>query len=303
MVRGYSKDNPVLLYLSGGPGQSDLPYVRVLFDDLSRYFVVVGWDQRGTGKSYRAFDPVATMTPEQAVADTNELATYLSRRFGKRKIYLLGESWGTILGVLAVKRHPELYHAFIGSGQMVSPRETDRGIYRDELALATRTGDRRFADRLRAQGEPPYADVPYGNALMMGHYEQLYAPYTPPQAYRERGQRAVLGPFGVLGSEYDLVEKVNVLRGLLDTFSVMYPKLQSIDFRRDVKHLELPVYMLDGAAEIRSRRSLAREWFDHLEAPAKRRFSFENAAHSVVFEQFQAFEGIMRDTIVPETSP
>ena len=120
MIRGYNVDNPVLLYLSGGPGQTDLAYSRVLFDDLTRDFVVVGWDQRGTGKSYAALDPTSTLTLDQAVADTIELTNYLRERFGEEKIYLTGESWGTTLGVLAVQRQPELYYAFIASGQMVS---------------------------------------------------------------------------------------------------------------------------------------------------------------------------------------
>ena len=92
MLRGQSIDKPVLLYLSGGPGQSDLPYSRLLFDDLSRNFVVVSWDQRGTGKSYAALDPTSTLTLNQAIADTIELTQYLRERFGEKKIYLLGES-------------------------------------------------------------------------------------------------------------------------------------------------------------------------------------------------------------------
>lgn len=197
MIRGYNVDNPVLLYLSGGPGQTDLAYSRVLFDDLTRDFVVVGWDQRGTGKSYAALDPTSTLTLDQAVADTIELTNYLRERFGEEKIYLTGESWGTTLGVLAVQRQPELYYAFIASGQMVSQRETDRRLYQDVLDLAERTGD----------------------------------------------------------------------------------------------------------TELVSRRELALEWFDQLDAPIKRIFSFENAGHSVSFEQFEAFQQIMTETILPETYP
>jgi pimeloyl-ACP methyl ester carboxylesterase len=84
-------------------------------------------------------------------------------------------------------------------------------------------------------------------------------------------------------------------------FTVMYPQLQGIDFRRDVRRLAVPVYMLDGAAELTSRRDLALEWFNRLEAPQKRVFTFENAAHSVSFEQYQAFYKIMLETITPET--
>jgi pimeloyl-ACP methyl ester carboxylesterase len=301
MIRAYHPDKPVMLYLSGGPGQSDLPFSRVMFDDLSREFVVVSWDQRGTGKSYETLDPTSDLTLERAISDTLELTKYLSQRFGKQKIYLLGESWGSTLGVLAVQRQPELYAAWIGSGQMVSQRETDRRLYRDVIALATRTGDTAKANKMRGYGEPPYADIPYANAFVMGNYEALEKPYTPPQAYLERGDGAKLGPFGVFGSEYNLIEKFNVLRGLIDMFSVMYPQLQRIDFRKDVTRLEVPVYILDGAAELTARRDLALEWFNALKAPKKQLFTLEHAGHSVVFEEFEAFKRIMLETVLPET--
>jgi pimeloyl-ACP methyl ester carboxylesterase len=303
MVRGGSADNPVLLYLSGGPGQSDLPYSRIFFDGLARDMVIVGWDQRGTGKSYAALDPAATLTLDQAVADTIELTQYLCARFNEEKIYLLGESWGSTLGVLAVQRRPDLYHALIGSGQMVSQRETDRRLYRDVLALAERTGNSGLAARMRSYGEPPYSDLPFANAFVMGMYEALYTPYTPPPAYVRAGQAARIGPWGILASEYNLVERVGVLRGLIDMFTVMYPQLQGVDFRRDVPRLEVPVYILDGQAELAARRDLVREWYDPLQAPRKRIFSFADAGHSVVFEQFEPFQRIMVETILPETYP
>lgn len=301
LIRAHSPDKPVLLYLSGGPGQSDLPYSRVLFDDLSRDFVVVGWDQRGTGKSAAALDPVSALTLDQAVSDTLALSDYLRKRFDEQKIYLMGESWGSTLGVLAVQRQPELYYAWIGSGQMVSQRETDRRLYRDVLALADRNGDAKTAKTMRAFGAPPYADIPYANAFVMAQYDRLYKPYAPPQAYIAKGNAAKLGPYGIFASEYNFVEKVNVLRGLLDVFSILYPQLQDIDFRRDVPRLEVPVYILDGQAELSARRDLTLEWFDQLQAPRKRLFSFENAAHSVAFEQFEAFHQRMLDTVLPET--
>lgn len=301
MIRAHSPDKPVLLYLSGGPGQSSLPFPRAIFDDLSRDFVVVGWDQRGTGKSYAALDPVPALTLDRAVSDTIEMSEQLRERFDERKIYLLGESWGTTLGVLAAQRRPDLYFGLIGSGQMVSQRETDRELYRDVIALAESTGDEATARAMRDYGEPPYADVPYAYAFVMGQYDRLYKPYVPPQPYLDKGNAASLGPWGVLGSEYSLVEKVNVLRGLIDMFTVMYPQLQGIDFRRDVTRLDVPIYLLDGQAELASRRDLALEWFAALDAPIKRMFTFENAAHAVAFEQFEAFHARMLDTVLPET--
>ncbi|MBD1846949.1 alpha/beta hydrolase [Cyanobacteria bacterium FACHB-63] len=301
MLRGQSTDKPVLLYLSGGPGQSDLPYSRVLFEDLTRDFVVVSWDQRGTGKSYASLDPTSTLTLEQAIADTIELSQSLRSRFRQQKIYLLGESWGSTLGVLAVQRRPELYYAWIGSGQMVSQRETDRRLYYDILALAAKEKDTALAAKMQAYGEPPYADSPYANAFVMQQYDRLSPPYTPPQSYIERGTAAHLGPWGILGQEYNLVEKVNVLRGLIDLFAVMYPQLQDIDFRQTVKQLQVPVYLLDGAAELKSRRDLALEWFNALKAPRKQLFRFENAGHSVAFEQFEAVSRIVREIVLSET--
>lgn len=301
MLRAQSTDNPVLLYLSGGPGQSNLSYSRVFFEDLTRDFVVVSWDERGTGKSYTSLDPIETLTLEQAIANTAELTDYLRERFDEQKIYLMGESWGSLLGVLSVQKHPERYHAFIGSGQMVDVQESDRQIYQALLQSANQRGDQSLIEKLQQYGEPPYEDIPYANGFMMSQYPQLEQSYTPPQAYIQRGMSARLGPWNILGSEYNLVEKVNILRGLIDMFTVMYPQIQSVDFRQSVQQLAVPIYILDGAAELSARREPLLEWFDRLDAPKKELFTFENAAHSVAFEQFEALVNILREIVLPET--
>ena len=303
LIRAEDPKNPVLLYLSGGPGQSDLGYTRVLFRDLAEDFVVVSWDQRGTGKSYSSLDPTEELTFEQAVADTHELTEYLRKRFGEEKVYLLGESYGTILGVFAVQKRPDLYYAWIGSGQMVDITETDRRLYKEILAHADQQGDKDLKEKMEAYGQPPYEDIPYANGTVMGHYEALYASYTPPQAYVDRGREARLGFMNINSQEYNLVEKVNVLRGLVDMFTIMYPQLEEIDLRQDASELAVPVYILDGKAEVAARRDLTLDWFDILDAPRKRIYSFENAAHSVAFEQFQELHRILIEDILPETYP
>jgi pimeloyl-ACP methyl ester carboxylesterase len=301
LVRASDPDNPVLLYLSGGPGQSDLGYGRVLLEPLVADFVVVVWDQRGTGTSYGALDPTATLTLDQAVADTIQLSALLADRFDEERIYLLGESWGSTLGVLAAKERPDLFHAYIGSGQMVSQRVTDQIIWRDLLAYADRTGNGELYDQVLTFGEPPYRDTPWSNSIVMGYYALLETAYTPPTAYIERGEGSGIGPYGVLASEYGFVDKVNALRGLLDMFSLMYPQLQELDLRTDVPALDVPVYVLDGEHELRGRRDLALEWFDGLSAPSKQLVTYADAGHSVVFEQADAFHRLMVDEIVPAT--
>jgi pimeloyl-ACP methyl ester carboxylesterase len=300
-IRAADPDKPVLLYLSGGPGQSDIAFARALLEPFTRGFVVVVWDQRGSGKSYASLDPTSTYTLEALVGDTIELTDYLRSRFAEDKIYLLGESWGSTLGVLAVQARPDLFHAYIGSGQMVSQRETDRIIWRDLLAYADRTGNGELYDKVLTMGEPPYRDTPWANSLIMGYYGLLETPYAPPEGYVARGEASGVGQFGLMGSEYSFVENANLIRGLVDMFSLMYPQLQSIDFRTDVPALEVPVYVLDGANELRGRRDLALEWFEGLNAPHKELITYADAGHAVAFEQADAFLRLMNEQIVPST--
>ena len=298
-IRAWSKDNPVLLSIAGGPGQSDLAAARPSLGELARDFVVVSWDQRGTGKSYPSFDP-EEIAAARAVADAIELTNYLRDRFDERKIYLFGESGGTVTGVLAVQRRPDLYHAWIGSGQMVDPHETDRGIYDDLLAYAVRTGDTALADRLRGYGPPPYDSV-WAYGYVLTQYEKLEGDYDPPAYYTDAYDRAGVGFFGIQGSEYTLVDKMNVLRGLVDVFATLYPQWEDVDFRRTATRLEVPVYLFTGDHELAARRDLARAWFRGLEAPIKRLFRYEDAGHATAFEHFRDFHRIMTRTVVPET--
>jgi proline iminopeptidase len=301
LIRAADADAPVLLYLSGGPGQSDLALARVLTSGWVEDLVVVAFDQRGNGKSYAALDPLADMTLDRAVDDVIELSEVIRDRFDEERIYLMGESWGTLLGVLAVQRRPDLYHAWIGSGQMVDVAETDRGVYRDLVAYAERTADTALAAALADIGEPPYRDLPWSNARVMGWYELLYEPFTPSPGYQARGEASGLDPFGMLGTEYGLMEKANVLRGLIDTFEQVYPQLYGFDLRESVSRLDVPVWILDGAAELEARRSLALEWFDDLEAPRKELVTFEEAAHAVAFQQADEVQRLMLEEIIPAT--
>ena len=300
-VRAASADKPVLLYLSGGPGQSDIAFARALLEPLTADFVVVVWDQRGSGTSYPALEPASSFTLDRAVGDTIELVDHLRARFDESKVYLLGESWGSTLGVLAVQRRPDLFHAYIGSGQMVSQRVTDQIIWRDLLTYAEGAGDWALYDEVLTMGEPPYADSPWANSRVMGLYPLLETPYTPPVAYQQRGAASGVGMFGVGGQEYSFIENANLLRGLLDMFSLMYPQLQGIDFRTDVPSLDVPVYVLDGEHEIRGRRELAHEWFAALDAPVKQLVTYPDAGHAVAFEQLDAVHRLLVEEIVPAT--
>ena len=275
MIRGRSVDNPVVLYLAGGPGGTDLGAVRA-DTGLEQDFIVVTWDQRGAGKSYPALDPVDTLTLDQMVADTIEVTHYLRDRFGEGRIFLVGNSWGSTLGVLAVQQHPELFHALIGTGQMVSQRETDVMFWEDTLAWAERTGRTDLAETLRRNGRPPYADVRhYQYATSHEHDWNPYPEFDP----------ATEMPAILFVPEYTWMERLNGFRGFLDSAAVLYPQLQDIDFRVDAPGLDIPFYMVVGEHEARGRAALADEWFDLLEAPHKERIVFDGAGHRPHFDQ------------------
>ena len=109
LIRSENIDNPILLFVHGGPGTSQLTLIRNNTRPIEKYFTVVNWDQRGAGKSYQAIRDKSRMTIDQFVSDLNELAEYLAKRFGKTKIILVGHSWGSAIGILAVSKRPELY--------------------------------------------------------------------------------------------------------------------------------------------------------------------------------------------------
>ena len=135
----------------------------------------------------------------------------------------------------------------------------------------------------------------------MGYYGLLETPYDPPAPYVARGEASGVGQFGLFGSEYSFVDNANLIRGLVDMFSLMYPQLQEIDFRTDVPKLGVPVYLLDGANELRGRRDLAHEWFGQLTAPHKELITYADAGHAVAFEQADAFLRLMNEEVVPST--
>lgn len=297
LIRGTSTDNPVLLFLAGGPGGSELGAMRRHLPALERHFTVVTWDQRGAGRSYRALDPTHTATLAGAVADTIELTVHLRDRFDADRIYLVGQSWGTTLGVLAVTQRPDLYHAFVGTGQMVSQRATDRIFYDDTLAWAARTGDDRLVAQLEASGPPPYPTMfPYETAL--SHEQDVY-PYDHAGNSEGVGQMSE----NLLVDEYSLIDQIHVLGAFMDTFAALYPQLQDIDFRRSATHFDIPMYFVQGAHEARGRAQPFHEWYPMITAPHKDLTVLDTSGHRPLWEQPDAFVAYLVDTVLAQTRP
>jgi pimeloyl-ACP methyl ester carboxylesterase len=150
-IRGRDTRNPVLLNLGmGGPGGGGFA-TRTQFEPLEQYFTVVSWDEPGTGKSNDAV-PLDQLTKERFVEDGRALTELLRQRFGQQRIYLYGVSWSSILGIWLIQQYPQLYHAFVSSGQMVNTTENDQLGYRLALDYSRQRGDERTVAKLLVNG-------------------------------------------------------------------------------------------------------------------------------------------------------
>lgn len=274
-LRGKNKDAPVILFLSGGPGGSQMGNARVALSELEDNFVMVQWDQPGSGKSRWAV-PRQQITLDRYLQDGHAVTQYLKQKFGKKKIYVIGESWGSALGVLLMQRHPEDYAAFIGSGQMVDFAQTEVDDYKLALKIAKERGDTAKVKQLERRGSPPY----YGDSVI---FDMLaYLQYLD----NEMARRGNINPSksniyaSVLAPEYGLIDKYNWAAGLFRTLDQVFPQLYNINFRKSATKLEVPMYFLLGRHDLNAPTYLAEEYYQLLNAPKKELVWFEHSGHA-----------------------
>jgi len=274
-LRGWDKNAPVLLFLAGGPGGTQMAAVRHELAELEKHFVVVNWDQPGSGKSYYA-EKTKNITAKTYIQDGHALTEYLKERFSKEKIYLLGESWGSALGIFLVDEYPESYHALIGTGQMVDFAETERMDYAKALEIARSKGDTALIKRLKANGEPPYygKDVTWKSAVYLNYLSAYMA--ENPEIYNPGYN--TLRDIG--SSEYGLLDKINFFRGIINTYNHVYQQLYTIDMRKDYTKLDVPVYFFLGRHDVNAPTVLAEEYMELLDVPDKGIVWFEHSGHS-----------------------
>ncbi|MBW7883920.1 MAG: alpha/beta fold hydrolase [Caldilineaceae bacterium] len=298
-VRGKDVNKPVLLFLAGGPGGSELAWTRSYLAGLEDHFVVVNWEQPGAGKSYYATD-FTDLTVARYLADAHALAEALRARFHQDKLYVLGESWGSILGIKLVQAFPDLFHAFISSGQMVNTVENDVMGYELARRAAEEQGDTRTAATIRGNGPPPY----FGDGAFMKYatYLTFLNSYMAARAPGEgHGYNQLVGVF--TGSEYGLLDKVNWVRGLIDGFSAVYPQLVDLDFTTQAARLQVPVYFVVGRHDVNAMASLVERYFEILEAPHKELIWFEKSGHTPLYEERNRFVEVMANQVVAQTYP
>lgn len=293
-IRGVDQSKPVLLFLAGGPGGTQLAAVRHELGELEKHFVVVGWDQPGSGKSYNA-GTIPAITVETYLEDGYALTRYLQERFGQEKIFLVGESWGSALGIFLVHRYPEAYRAFIGTGPMVDFLETEKTDYTVALEMAKNRGEEALVRILEGNGPPPYygKGVTWKIAAYLNFLSNIMAANP---AIHNPGYNTFRDLFS---PEYGVLDQINFFSGLVRTFEIVYPQLYQVDLRRDCPRLKVPVAFFAGRHDLNAPPFLVEEYLEVLDAPVKELVWFEHSGHSPWINERERFVQELLDRFGP----
>lgn len=296
ILRGKDVNNPVILFLHGGPGSPEYMMTQNHPLKLDEIATVCWWEQRGAGMSYHDGIAQESMTLEQMIADTVEVAQHLCKRFGKEKVYLMGHSWGTFLGTHTAARHPELFHAYIGIGQVSDQFTSERLAYDYMLAQARKLGDRKLEKKLLKHTLDSPADVnPFYlqgartqgmNKLGIGIVHQNVSMF----------QEAVL-PL-LTCPAYTPKQKAAYLKGMTYSQKHLWDTVINANLAEQVSHLSIPVYIIHGQYDYQVSYQLSRQYFEVLQAPSKAFYTFEQSAHSPLFEEPEYFVKIIGEHVL-----
>jgi pimeloyl-ACP methyl ester carboxylesterase len=293
-IKGKDARNPVLLYLHGG--MPDYFLTSKYPTGLEDYFTVVWWEQRGAGISYSSNIPPETMTLEQIISDTKELTNYLRHRFGKEKIYLMGHSGGTFVGIQVAARAPELYHAYIGMAQISNQHKSEELAYEFMLQRFKENGNSGMVRKLEEAPVTVTGGIPRSYAALRDRAMHSLGIGTTHDM-----KWVVTGLFlpSLRFREYTLSEKINLWRGKSRSgIAILWNTIIATDLSQKVTELRLPVYFFQGIYDYTCCYTLAESYFEKLKAPMKGFYTFEQSAHSPIFEEPDKVLRIIKEDIL-----
>ena len=285
-IRSENTENPVLLFLHGGPGSPELSYSASyeLSERLEKYFTVCYWEQRGAGMSFDESIEPNTMNVVQMVEDARQMTDYLQRRFKQEKIYLMGHSWGSYLGIKVIEKYPDNYLAYIGIGQISNQLESEKSAYDYLLKLATEGNDKKTLKKLK-QFDKNASDFPSNDYLM--NSRGVMNKYGVGVAHQNISMLKIVMNV-MLFKGYTFSEKINYTRGSLFSLK-LFDNVKNDNLFESSASFGIPVYIIHGRHDYVTSYALAHEYLDSIEAPAKAFFTFENSAHSPNLEEPEKF--------------
>jgi pimeloyl-ACP methyl ester carboxylesterase len=294
-IKGDDRNNPVVLFLHGGPADAWSPFADAMFKGWEKDFTLVQWDQRGAGRTYGRSGPSIepTMTVERMAQDGVEVAEFLTKHLDKKKIIILGGSWGSVLGIHMAHARPDLFYAYVGLAQLVNERKSDSASYTRVLELARASGDQQALTALTAIGPPPWDSI--SKWPVYRKWERAYqaklvtappAPYALSPAYaspQERAQYAVADDF--------CFEHFWGLK--------MSGPLQDVDLPALGTDFAIPIFILQGQEDLTAMPELAKAYFDSIKAPRKQFFLVPGTGHGFSAAQLSLTLKILIEQIRP----
>jgi pimeloyl-ACP methyl ester carboxylesterase len=286
--RGMDRRNPAVILLHGGPGASESALFRYYDAELERYFVMVYWEQRGAGRSYRSDIPRDSMTLVQFEQDLDEVVDLTRQRFGKKKVILLGHSWGTVLGTIYASRHPDKVSAYVGVAQIADFAEGQRVSHKWAMAQAARRNEQDALTELAAMGALPRT---VDEELALGRWTERFGGVFHGDLSTGTLIRAALST-----DEANLVDLVKFGRGNRFSLESLRPEYSKVNLTA-YRLFKVPMFFLLGRYDWHVPSVLAERYFQMLDAPCARLVWFEQSAHNPPFEEPARFVRVLRDEV------
>jgi pimeloyl-ACP methyl ester carboxylesterase len=280
-IRGENRNNPVILLVHGGPGDVTSPWTYALFGEWERTYTIVQWDQRGGGRTlHRTGDSIAsTMTIDRMVEDGIELSELLLKELRKQKLIIVGHSWGSMLGARMAKARPELFYAFVGTGQVANTPRANIVGYEAVLARAKALRNERAIAELTAIGPPPYAD--YKGWPVLRKWGNRF----------EGSDRFIGGTLGfALGAPgYTPVDVLDWINGQTVSGRALFEQITAVDPKTFSGEFKVPVFVIQGELDYTTPTQLAREYAANVKAPSKAFVTLTDVGHFALFMRPEAF--------------
>ncbi len=285
-IKSRNVNNPILLYVHGGPAFPNYFLIDKFKPELEDYFTVCYWEQRGGGLSYTPEVTLESMNFNQMTSDAIELTNYLRKRFGKEKVYIMAHSGGTPIALLAVQKEPILYFAYIGMGQITNQAESEKIAYKFMLEKYTADGNQKRMNELKkyhvleadsniisfyksALRDQSMHELGIGTMhKMKSVFWDIFIPVWACKAYTLREK------ISIWQSKFTFLPKTKLINEMLET-----------DFAAKVPALAIPVYFISGKYDLTVNIDLAKAYLAKLHAPIKGFYTFKNSAHSPLFEE------------------
>jgi pimeloyl-ACP methyl ester carboxylesterase len=283
-VRGRDRNNPILLVIHGGPASPETPISWAYQQGWEDYFTVVQWDQRGSGKSYNANDPkliAPTLSLQRITDDAVEVIDYLKQRYGKEKVFALGHSWGSVVGLTLAHQHPELLYAYIGMGQIIDGVEGERVGYEATLKIAEQRGDQAAIKELRSIAPYPEKDgrIPLEKINIERKWSVDYGGLA-----RGRKNLDFYYNMGKLSPDYTTADLAAIDKGSALSLGPLLPAFTGFNFS-NVTEFKTPIVMFEGRYDITTPSTVVAKWMARVKAPAKQLVWFEKSAHMMSVEE------------------